>query len=655
MNFVAPLFLAGVACMAVPWLLHRFSHEDPEQQAFPSMRFLEAVPPPVSQRRRLRYLTLLALRCLGILLLCLAFARPWFDTMDSGASVQSEHLVIVDRSLSMRADERFDRAVDRALELVDGLPADDTVRLFVADSRLIELTGEGTSVDNARAALQGLSASDARADKGVVMRRIDGLASESRLPVQAYFITDAQSSALPVRRNELLAPSLTSLEVIPVGSEIVSNAGLSARASSSDGALMRIVVTVQGFGVTDGDTREFVIRHEGAELVRESVILIDGVAIERVFDDLPVPAGESPVLEIAFTQEDALISDDAVNVAVQLGGTRRVVVAGFSDTVPNTPGVFLRAAMNTGAGARMESAAANARTLPEDTRHAIVFAAPGDVEAMAAVRRQTDRGVNVLVVPAVNGASGSGNADERDARVAQVDEAHPSALGDLSWTGVRLYGAQAFDVEDSDEVLIFSTSGAPLLLERESSGGRLVILNDPIDGLASNLPHDPVFVELVARLVDWFDAAGAIPERLFVGDLLALPARTQVFGPDGSALAELAEIGEGTALTLHDKGVYRVVDSRGERFVHLVTDPRESDLRAIDEVVRINWQARHGGESPDTSLIDMTTADATSVQRRTSTPDDRQLWHLLIILVAILVIAESFFANRHLSVRRDGS
>ena len=118
MSFVAPLFLAGLAALALPWLMHRFSHQDPEQEPFPSTRFLEAVPPPVSRRRQIRHKLLLAFRCLLLALLCLAFARPWLTGGDNTAGGRVLHLVVLDRSLSMQADARFDSALDEARELL---------------------------------------------------------------------------------------------------------------------------------------------------------------------------------------------------------------------------------------------------------------------------------------------------------------------------------------------------------------------------------------------------------------------------------------------------------------------------------------------------------------------------------------------------------
>ena len=60
-----------------------------------------------------------------------------------------------------------------------------------------------------------------------------------------------------------------------------------------------------------------------------------------------------------------------------------------------------------------------------------------------------------------------------------------------------------------------------------------------VDGEASELPFAPAFVDLVGATLDWFTASGALPERVRVGESVALAANVQVLDP-GSAAPEPA-------------------------------------------------------------------------------------------------------------------
>src|SRR5207237_9789351 len=83
---------------------------------------LKHAPVEHPHRRHLRGLILLALRVAALLLLALAFARPFFA---SGAASASTGVTIValDTSYSMSAPGRFERARQLAKDAVAGAPA----------------------------------------------------------------------------------------------------------------------------------------------------------------------------------------------------------------------------------------------------------------------------------------------------------------------------------------------------------------------------------------------------------------------------------------------------------------------------------------------------------------------------------------------------
>ena len=77
-RFLTPLFLAGLAAVAIPVALHLMRrHADPIVP-FGALRLISRTPVEQIRRRRLRELLLLALRCAALALLALAFARPYF-------------------------------------------------------------------------------------------------------------------------------------------------------------------------------------------------------------------------------------------------------------------------------------------------------------------------------------------------------------------------------------------------------------------------------------------------------------------------------------------------------------------------------------------------------------------------------------------------
>src|SRR4029453_8696932 len=76
-SFLSPLFLGAALAVAVPVVLHLFRRRTDVVVDFSSVRLLERVPIERQRRRRLREIILLILRVTALVLLALAFARPY--------------------------------------------------------------------------------------------------------------------------------------------------------------------------------------------------------------------------------------------------------------------------------------------------------------------------------------------------------------------------------------------------------------------------------------------------------------------------------------------------------------------------------------------------------------------------------------------------
>src|SRR5436190_11815872 len=117
MGLLAPAFLAGLLAVAIPVIVHMIHRERRETLAFPSLMFLRKIPYRSVRRQKLRHLLLLALRCLAILIVVAAFARPFFERRlapSAGAASGREVVLLIDRSYSMANARRWARTIDAA-------------------------------------------------------------------------------------------------------------------------------------------------------------------------------------------------------------------------------------------------------------------------------------------------------------------------------------------------------------------------------------------------------------------------------------------------------------------------------------------------------------------------------------------------------------
>ncbi len=104
LNFLNPIFLAGLAAAALPILIHLFSRRRAREITFSSLEYLQEISRRKVRRMRLRQWLLLALRVLIIAFFAMAMGRP---AIRGGAGVvtrgSSTIAVVLDNSFSMGA------------------------------------------------------------------------------------------------------------------------------------------------------------------------------------------------------------------------------------------------------------------------------------------------------------------------------------------------------------------------------------------------------------------------------------------------------------------------------------------------------------------------------------------------------------------------
>src|SRR5512132_4606129 len=104
MSFLTPLFLVGLAGLAIPVIIHLIQRERKSVVHFPSLMFLQRIPYQSVQRRRIRNWPLLLLRIAALALIVAAFGRPFFRRQalaQAAAQGAREIVILVDNSYSM--------------------------------------------------------------------------------------------------------------------------------------------------------------------------------------------------------------------------------------------------------------------------------------------------------------------------------------------------------------------------------------------------------------------------------------------------------------------------------------------------------------------------------------------------------------------------
>lgn len=686
MSLLAPLFLCGLAAIALPLWLHLRRAPQRWAQPFASTMLLAGAPQPRQLRRHWRHRGLLALRVLLLAALCLAFAQPLWPRRGrpSGAARAPLQLIVLDTSLSMGARGRFERARSQARALIDALASGQRAQLISASDGLAVVTAAGSAptADRAalRAALAGLAPGSARLDLGVAMAGLDSLLAGRRGDVDVQFISDLQASGLPTRFADLLpgaAPGRSiRVQLHPVAGDAAQPnwAITDVRRTGTDaGAGMGtdVTATVRGFD-TPARTLTVSLEVNGRERARERAAVPAGGEASVVFARPLLAVGDNRVqvrlIADAGLAEDALAADDVRSAVIR--------------NTPADPVPLLTAAPSGRAVSYLSTALAAAgvgyladvQTIGAfDTRALsrypwVIVDDLGALDgALAAQLTDYVRAGGALFaalgehsasldrLPVMGDAlSGSAGSDAAPLGVGAIDAGSPLLAGLSGWDALSIAHLLRLSVRSADHVLVAASDGSPLLLERALGRGRVLLWVGDLENAGNDLPVQPLFVGLMAQIARTLSGRGEIPTALPVDASLALdPAggAGQVIDPAGHALLSLEQTQSRRPLTvrLERTGFYEIYTAAGEALVAVNPDPLESDLAPMTADALARWRAALA-IVPSPVAGAGTGADATDAGSASAAAPVRvPLAPLLLVLLGVSVLAESLLGNRALA------
>ena len=198
MSFLTPLFFIGVAALAAPILVHLVRRTRARKVQFPALVFVRQVPQRTIRRRTLQNVLLLLLRSLAILLIVIAFARPFFT---SGSSAQATNaasgatVILLDNSLSMRRDNLFAEAQRRATGAIDEAGNDEQIALLSFDKRYAVMNRFTNDKNRLRTAAQSVTVGWDGTDYEQALRGAESLLGEIETsgPKRIVMISDFQA------------------------------------------------------------------------------------------------------------------------------------------------------------------------------------------------------------------------------------------------------------------------------------------------------------------------------------------------------------------------------------------------------------------------------------------------------------------------------
>jgi Aerotolerance regulator N-terminal/von Willebrand factor type A domain len=625
--FLSPLFLAGAAAAAVPIVLHLLKREPETRVKFAAVKLIKQAPVEHTDRRRLRELLLLALRVTALVLLALAFARPFFAT---GAAVGSTGVTVValDTSYSLSAPGRFERARQLAKDAVAKAPAGDLVGVvtFADEAAIVAKPGaDRTLADDAiQQASAGFGATRYRTALSAASQHLAGRHGT------VVVVTDLQENGWDAG-DRASVPEGTTIRVADVGA-MPPNLAVTAVRPLPD----RVVATVRNAGPRPRDARVH-LRIDGRPAGDATVSLGADQSGEATFAG--APQGSSATVSV--DDADGIQADNVRYVVI--GGTGKpsvLVVTGSGDANRDAFYVQHALAAATPAGSAFQIASAGAADLAgwtEDrlTPHAaVLLLSTRGLERrgreLLAAYAQHGGGIFIAAGPDVDGdvvgdVLGAGST----LRIATVEGARPAAralapadgrhpvfqafAGNPASLGLVTFQNAARIGGAACQTLARFTTGDTALIECPAGDGHALVLASDMNNRWNDFPLHATFVPFVHEVVRYLASARAHAVDYLIADAPAGARRVPgIVTLTGAAAA-----------------------AGGARVVAVNVDPRETDPARLsaDEFQSAVTRLKDAGE--------IATRGEAKEQE-----DEQHLWRYALGAMAVLLAAEGVLAAR---------
>jgi hypothetical protein len=681
MSFLTPLFFLGAAALAAPILVHLVRRTRARRVQFPALVFVRQVPQRTIRRRTIQNLLLLIVRCLAILLIVIAFTRPFFSNKsaaktNSGAGAT---VILIDDSLSMRRDQLFVEAKKRAAAIVDDARNEEQIALVSFDKRYSVINRFAADKNRIRFAIGTLAAGWEGTDYEQALRGAESLLTELKtsgakkiVMISDFQATgwnqanatfklahDTQLTTLDVSGNTPPANvAVTNVEArgTVFGQKYLDNLAVHI-ANFSDSPVDHLGIdfqindqTVEKRDVSlnrrDSKVVEFTgfNLNEGANRCTIQISSADFPEDNRFYFTLrrEVPAKGLIVESSTRGASDSLHLQSALTTNEDLPFNFTLKTSGSVD--PNSVPEYKLIILND-AGTISPALGGSLNKFVMNGGQLIVSTGPRtDVSSFGSALQP--------VMPATLTESVQTKGPETVA-ISEVKFDHPifevfQESGRLA--AARVVGYFRSQPAANASVLARFEDGSPALLESRSGKGRVLLFTSSLGPSWNDLPLTPLYLPFVHQMVRY---AGSREENSWHGmgetftvakDLNSVPA---VDTPGGARLSENRLTPDGDLLvTAREPGFYRLRYSKAAEFAAVDIDGAEGDFTRIDFGQFVAGVTGGAGN-----------AESSAAERRLDGEElesRQKVWWALLLIALLLLLAESVLSRRTRVVKMIG-
>lgn len=680
MSFLTPLFWFGVAALAAPILVHLVRRTRARRVEFPALVFVRQVPQRTIRRRTLHNLLLLLLRCFAILLIVLAFTRPFFSGRSAAKESESAGatVILIDASLSMRREHLFAEAQRLAEATIDGARNEDRLAL-VSFGRRYEIINRFTTDKNKiRAALKGLSAGWEGTDYEQSLRGAEGLFSELQASGQKriVLISDFQAAGWSQANATFKLSSDVQLQTIDVGGNnpppnvAVTNVeahGVIFGQKYAD----NVAVRVNNFSDTPRDHLiiDFLINDQTVAKRELSLGARDTKLVE--FTDFNLAEGANRgAIEIAandfapdnrffFTLRREVPAKAMIIEGASRGRSESLYLQSALTTNEDLPFMFTLKSVG----------AVDPASIPDQSLVILNDAGPHSPALSESLTKFVEAGGRLIIATGPRTNADSFNRSlERIAPAMLRDPVQAKesvAITDVKFDhpifavfreGSRLASARIAGYFRSEPranatVLARYDDGSPMLIEASLGKGRVLLFTSTLGASWNDLPLTPLYLPFVHQMVRY---AGEREETSWyaLGQTFTVAKERQaappaVDSPTGARLTGNNLTPNGDLLvTAHEPGFYRLRYSTRPDFAAVDIEGAEGDF------TKLNFNEFVAGVTGGSGNLEASEANRRSTNEEIEAR--QRVWWPLLFVALLLLVTESVVARRTKMARMVG-
>ncbi len=684
MSVLFPAYLFGLFAIGLPLAFHLLRKTPRGRQRFGSLMFLSPANPRLTQRSRLDHLLLLFLRALAVVLIALAFSRPFqrlAAMLDLSHAAGNRLVVLVDTSASMRRPDLWEQTLKHVSERLDALRPQDQVALISYDDvpeivSAFPVKGstsrkKSQSVSVAKQAMQRLAPSWRSSNLGAGLAAaadlLDAAKDKNRTDelLEIVVVSDLQEGSNLDALQSYEWPTGVSVTVHRVAPKKPTNATLRILPAEEDADPASVRVRVSN--ASDSEREEFSLswRTAAGEQAGDSVSVYAPPGETRVVRlERPVEAkvnrlkllgddadfdnrfyATAPIrrtLRVVYVGADKPDDPQGLSYYLQRGladGPYRKVTLDLHQ--PSEPFVFSQDespdSVVVGANLQASQAARLEAYIRSGGRALLVLPEKSTAEALA----------SLLDIPGLTVE----DVVERDyAMLGQIEFRHPlfAAFADprfSDFTNIRFWKRRRLSFETDEQkqlaVLAKFDEGDPAVVEKTIGDGALYVMAGGWAPADSQLALSTKFVPLVSWLVDRREDEGTTAQ-LNIGDTATATLERgktveHVKTPGGDSIP-LSSDGRFTATS--EPGEYHFVGDKKVTAFAVNLDVRESATAALDPGVLEPFGVQLGRSE--------TIAEKLDRQRQKQDSElelEQSYWRWFFVAALVLLAAESWLSG----------